>query len=144
MSENVEVVRAAIEAFSRHEFSALEAAGGMSERGVVLAADPGHAQFFREMCRGFAALGRLQVASLRAAEETVATQVNLIAGDRVAQRGDEVAAFAQPVGGGLVRRGGGAGVLVAQPRAEQLGEQGMHGVRLTARIERLDERVPAM
>ena len=65
------------------EFMALEAAGKMSEHGTVLADDPGHAQFFREMCREFAELGRLQLPSLRVGDQTVATQCNLLAGDVV-------------------------------------------------------------
>jgi len=78
-----EVVERASDDAAYDEFIALEAAGRMNERGVVLAADEGHARFFREMCRAFADLGRLQVASLRVGDETVATQVNLVAGDTI-------------------------------------------------------------
>ena len=78
-----EIVERAGEDAAYDEFIALEAAGKMSDHGVVLAADPGHAQFFREMCREFAAIGRLQVPSLQVAGQTVAIQVNLIAGDTI-------------------------------------------------------------
>jgi CelD/BcsL family acetyltransferase involved in cellulose biosynthesis len=79
----LEVVERADEDAAYDEFIALEAAGRMSERGTVLAADPGHARFFREMCREFAELGRLQIPSLCVAGRTVATQVNLVAGDTI-------------------------------------------------------------
>jgi CelD/BcsL family acetyltransferase involved in cellulose biosynthesis len=78
-----EVVERAGEDAAYDEFITLEAAGRMRERGTVLAADRGHARFFREMCREFAELGRLQIPSLRVAGRTVATQVNLIAGDTI-------------------------------------------------------------
>jgi hypothetical protein len=78
-----ELVERAGDGAAYDEFMALEAAGKMSERGTVLGADPGHAQFFREMCAEFAALGRLQLPSLLIAGQTVATQCNLVAGETI-------------------------------------------------------------
>jgi CelD/BcsL family acetyltransferase involved in cellulose biosynthesis len=78
-----EIVERAGESAAYDEFMALEAAGKMAGRGIVLAADPGHARFFREMCRAFAELGRLQLPSLQVAGQTVATQCNLLAGDTI-------------------------------------------------------------
>ena len=66
------------------EFIALEAAAGHKRiEGTVIGADRGHTEFFREMCREFAALGRLQLPFLRAGDQTIASQCNLIAGDTV-------------------------------------------------------------
>lgn len=65
------------------EFVALEAASPKSAGGTVLAATPGHAQFFKRMCRSFAELGRLQLLSLQAGRQTVASKCNLVAGDGI-------------------------------------------------------------
>jgi CelD/BcsL family acetyltransferase involved in cellulose biosynthesis len=62
---------------------ALEAAGRKSERGTVMAADERHSRFFVEMCRNFAALGRLQLLALEAGDETLALQCNLAGGDTI-------------------------------------------------------------
>lgn len=64
-------------------FLNLEAASAKSASGTMLAEDPGHAEFFREMCAGFAALGRLHLFELRCGERTVAAKCNLTAGDTV-------------------------------------------------------------
>ena len=63
------------------DFIALEAAGKHAAEQTVLAADPGHAAFFREMCRGFAEQGRLQLLELQANDQTVAAKCNLLAGN---------------------------------------------------------------
>jgi CelD/BcsL family acetyltransferase involved in cellulose biosynthesis len=62
------------------DFIALEAAGRKGAHGTVLAAEAGHAAFFKEMCRGYADLGRLQLLELQAGGRTVAAKCNLIAG----------------------------------------------------------------
>jgi CelD/BcsL family acetyltransferase involved in cellulose biosynthesis len=58
----------------------LEASGRRASEQTVLAAHPGHAAFFREMCQEFAAQGRLQLLELQVGERTVAAKCNLIAG----------------------------------------------------------------
>jgi hypothetical protein len=55
----------------------LEAGATKAETGTVLAADPGHTEFFLEMCRRFAARGRLEVFALQAGGETIAMKCNL-------------------------------------------------------------------
>jgi CelD/BcsL family acetyltransferase involved in cellulose biosynthesis len=80
--EPVTVDRAG-EGAAYEKFIALEAAGSKNERRTVLAANAGHARFFTDMCRAFAELGRLQVLCLEADGETIAMQVNLLAGDTV-------------------------------------------------------------
>lgn len=67
-----------IEAFLRAEASGWKAAGG----GAFLRRT-GHADFFRAVCRDFAADGRLQFYVLGSAETPVAFQCNLISQDRV-------------------------------------------------------------
>jgi CelD/BcsL family acetyltransferase involved in cellulose biosynthesis len=64
-------------------FMAMEAAGQKGTRGTVMAADPCHASFFMEMCRGFAAQGRLQLLELQGSGQTAAAKCNLIAGDTI-------------------------------------------------------------
>jgi CelD/BcsL family acetyltransferase involved in cellulose biosynthesis len=64
-------------------FIALEGAGAKGDRGVVIAADPGHVSFFKEMCREFAERGRLQLLELHGAGEVVAVKCNLVAGDTI-------------------------------------------------------------
>ncbi len=60
---------------------ALEQRSAVAARGTVLAADPGHAAFFREMCRGFAAAGRLQLLVLSAGDTPLAIKCNVVAGE---------------------------------------------------------------
>jgi CelD/BcsL family acetyltransferase involved in cellulose biosynthesis len=62
---------------------ALESAGRKARRGTVLGDDPGHVAFFKEMCRGFAELGRLQLLELQGPDQTVAAKCNLLAGDTI-------------------------------------------------------------
>jgi CelD/BcsL family acetyltransferase involved in cellulose biosynthesis len=64
-------------------FIDLESAGRKGQRGTVLGADPGHAAFFKEMCRGFAELGRLQMLELQGPDQAVAAKCNLLAGDTI-------------------------------------------------------------
>ncbi|MEX2108317.1 MAG: GNAT family N-acetyltransferase [Solirubrobacterales bacterium] len=65
------------------ELIRLEAAATKAEQGTVLAATPGHATFFVEMCRAFDALGRLQMLALQVDGQTVAMKCNLLAGDTI-------------------------------------------------------------
>jgi CelD/BcsL family acetyltransferase involved in cellulose biosynthesis len=63
------------------EFLRVEAAGWKGRRGTALGSHAGHAAFFREMCRGFAARGKLQLLCLQTDDRVVAAACNLIAGD---------------------------------------------------------------
>ncbi len=62
------------------DFAALEASGRHAAEQTVLAADAGHAAFFKAMCRGFAEQGRLQLLELQGGDQTVAAKCNLLAG----------------------------------------------------------------
>jgi CelD/BcsL family acetyltransferase involved in cellulose biosynthesis len=63
-------------------FLAVEASGWKGQQGTALAS-AGHGAFFRELCDGFRARGRLQLLSLGTAERTVSYKCNLLAGDAV-------------------------------------------------------------
>lgn len=65
------------------DFLALENSGWKRQRGTALESLDGHAEMFTRVCRGFAAAGRLQLLSLRAAQHRLAAKCNLIAGDGV-------------------------------------------------------------
>jgi CelD/BcsL family acetyltransferase involved in cellulose biosynthesis len=65
------------------ELMELEGRSTLATRGSVLQADPGHVYFFREMCNGFAADGRLQVLALTAGGRTLALKCNLLAGEGI-------------------------------------------------------------
>ncbi len=83
LGEELQVVDCAGEEAAYDRFVALEAAGRKAEKGTVLAGDAGHVRFFKEMCRGFAALGRLQLLELRGAGQVVAAKCNIVAGDTI-------------------------------------------------------------
>ncbi|CAA9483776.1 MAG: FIG01007789: hypothetical protein [uncultured Solirubrobacterales bacterium] len=61
-------------------FLAMEHAGWKGEQGTALASDSRDAAFFRIMCGGMAAGGRLQLLALEGAGRTVAMQCNLVDG----------------------------------------------------------------
>ena len=82
LDSELEVVDRAGEDAAYGEFIQMEAVA-KQEKGTVLRADPGHAAFFREMCRRFAEQDRLQLLELRAANRTLAAKCNLIAGDTI-------------------------------------------------------------
>jgi CelD/BcsL family acetyltransferase involved in cellulose biosynthesis len=65
------------------DFMALEASGWKGEDGTALRSRPAHAEYFRELCDGFRAAGRLQLLALGPAEQTVSYKCNLLAGDAV-------------------------------------------------------------
>jgi CelD/BcsL family acetyltransferase involved in cellulose biosynthesis len=79
----LQMVDCAGEEAALDRFVALESGGRKGEHGVVLGADRGHVAFFKEMCRGFAELGRLQLLELRSANHVTATKCNLLAGDTI-------------------------------------------------------------
>lgn len=64
-------------------FLALEASGWKGREATALAADAGHAAFFRELCARYAAAGRLQLLELRAGGRPVAMKCNLLAADGI-------------------------------------------------------------
>lgn len=78
---DLEVVDLAGDPRAVDEYIALEAAGRKRETGVAMVGHPGEPEYFRDMCRRFAAEGRLQVLCLRAGETTVAMQISVAAGD---------------------------------------------------------------
>jgi CelD/BcsL family acetyltransferase involved in cellulose biosynthesis len=65
------------------DFLRLEASGWKGREGTALASDPAHADFFREMCAGFAASGRLEMLSLSADGEVIAMKCHIRSGDRI-------------------------------------------------------------
>ncbi|MGI8622560.1 MAG: GNAT family N-acetyltransferase [Solirubrobacteraceae bacterium] len=58
----------------------MEQRSAVAARGSVLASDPRHAAFFRDMCARFAAAGRLQLLVLSAGDVPLAYKCNLAAG----------------------------------------------------------------
>lgn len=64
-------------------FLAIEHSGWKGREGTALASDPAHERFFRDMCAGFAAVGRLEMLALSVDETTIAMKCNLRAGDRI-------------------------------------------------------------
>lgn len=65
------------------DFLRLEAEGWKGEQGTALASDRARADFFRCVCRDFAARGALQLLFLKAGGRTVAARANLRAGDTI-------------------------------------------------------------
>ena len=63
------------------QFLALEAMGWKGRSRTALSCRPGHAAFFREMSRGFAAEGRLMFLSMEAGPRVVAQNTALVAGE---------------------------------------------------------------
>lgn len=65
------------------DFMLLEASGWKGEVGTAFRSRPAHAAYFRELCDGFRAAGRLQLLALGTAEQSVSYKCNLLAGDAV-------------------------------------------------------------
>jgi len=61
------------------ELIEIEGASKLAAGGMVLRANPAYEAFFREMCAGFATLGRLELHALRVGEQTLAVRCNLLA-----------------------------------------------------------------
>jgi CelD/BcsL family acetyltransferase involved in cellulose biosynthesis len=61
------------------ELIEIEGASKLAAGGMVLKSDPAYELFFREMCAGFAALGRLELHALRFGDQTLAVRCNLLA-----------------------------------------------------------------
>ena len=77
---DVKVVDRSEDASAYDEFMRLEALGWKGRRGTALGSDRGHAEFFREMCAGFAAEGRLELLSLQSDDRALAMKCNLVSG----------------------------------------------------------------
>jgi CelD/BcsL family acetyltransferase involved in cellulose biosynthesis len=65
------------------DFLAAEASGWKGTQGTAFLSSPAYADFFREVCRRFAAAGRLQFLVLSAGGNDIAWKVNFVAGDGV-------------------------------------------------------------
>ena len=63
------------------EFLELEASGWKGDAGTAVAASATHAEFFTELCRRFAGLGRLELTAMRCAGQTLAMATMLTARD---------------------------------------------------------------
>jgi len=61
------------------ELIEIEGASRLAAGGMVLRSDPAYEAFFREMCAGFAAVGRLELHALRLGDRTLAVRCNLVA-----------------------------------------------------------------
>jgi CelD/BcsL family acetyltransferase involved in cellulose biosynthesis len=61
------------------ELIEIEGASKLAAGGMVLRSNPSYERFFREMCAGFAAVGRLQMHALRVGDTTLAIRCNLLA-----------------------------------------------------------------
>jgi CelD/BcsL family acetyltransferase involved in cellulose biosynthesis len=83
LGEEPVVVDRAGDAGAVAELIELEARSALAAGGSVLAANPDHARFFADMCRGFADRGRLELLALRSAGNTLAMKCNLLAGEGV-------------------------------------------------------------
>lgn len=77
----VKVVDRSNDSSAYDEFLRLEASGWKGRRGTALRNHAGHAQFFREMCSGFASDGRLELLSLQTDDRTLAMKCNLVSGN---------------------------------------------------------------
>jgi CelD/BcsL family acetyltransferase involved in cellulose biosynthesis len=64
-------------------FIELEAAGWKGRAGTAFACNAAHAELFRELCRTYAAEGRLQLLSLEAGDRAVAMKCNVSSGDEL-------------------------------------------------------------
>ncbi|MGZ4182859.1 MAG: GNAT family N-acetyltransferase [Solirubrobacteraceae bacterium] len=62
-----------------NELIEIEGASRLAASGMVLKSHAAYERFFREMCAGFAAAGRLQLHALRYGDQTLAIRCNLLA-----------------------------------------------------------------
>lgn len=81
LGADLELVNRAGDAAAVDEFLTLEAAGYKGDNGVAMTTRPGEPEYFHEVCRRYAALGRLHVLQLRGKGRTVAMQVSVEAQD---------------------------------------------------------------
>ena len=85
LGETVEVVDRADDPDAIDDYIALEASGYKAESGVAMATVPGESEYFRSMCQGFAAEGRLHLLSLTDSRKTPAMIAWVRAGDTICQ-----------------------------------------------------------
>ena len=64
-------------------FLELERSGWRGEWGTAMAARPGHAAFFTELCQRFARSGRLRLLTLESEQHTFAMKSDLVAGNAI-------------------------------------------------------------
>ena len=83
LDQPLEVVDLADDERGVDDFLELEASGWKGRRGTAMAQLEGHGRFFRDLCRGFARMGRLQLLALRAGDRSIALKCNLRAGAHV-------------------------------------------------------------
>jgi len=76
----LELVDRAGEPDAVEEFLRLEASGWKGRRETALAANPAHAEFFRSICRDFAARGELELLFLEAGGQAAAARCGLLGG----------------------------------------------------------------
>jgi hypothetical protein len=75
-----QVVNATSDPAAVEQLIEIEGASKLAAGGMVLKSNPAYERFFREMCAGFAAAGRLQMHALRFGEQTLAIRCDLLAG----------------------------------------------------------------
>ena len=85
LGETVEVVDRGADPEAIEDYIALEASGYKAETGVAMATVPGEAEYFRSMCKGFAAEGRLHLLSLTDSRNTPAMIAWVRSGDSIFQ-----------------------------------------------------------
>ena len=85
LGETVEVVDRADDPDAIDDYIALEASGYKAETGVAMATVPGESEYFRSMCQGFAAEGRLHLLSLTDSRNTPAMIAWVRGGDTIFQ-----------------------------------------------------------
>jgi hypothetical protein len=79
--KHLEVVDRCADPQAVDDFLAMEASGWKGRDGGAFLAQPGHAEFLRQMCANFRDSGRLRLWSLRSGEQTLAMKLNLAADD---------------------------------------------------------------
>jgi hypothetical protein len=81
LAADLKVVERAGDEAAVERFLAMEASGWKGQAGTAMACIPGRAQFFREMCAGFAADNRLRMLCYEAGGVTLAMKCDIAAGD---------------------------------------------------------------
>ena len=77
----IQVVDHTLEPGAWEAFLAMEDSGWKAERGTALGSSAADAAFFRRMCAGMSAAGRLEVVGLEVGGRTVAMECHLVDGD---------------------------------------------------------------
>jgi hypothetical protein len=80
LGKPLDVVDCSADPHAVDDFLEMESAGGKCRASLDFAAQPGHAEFLRQMCSKFRDSGQLQLWSLRAGDQNVAMKLSLMAG----------------------------------------------------------------